>query len=213
MARKLRPLGIPIRVSDVRRPKRRNRRRVLERRLARGYREPRCRFLRPHLRQAAYLGRVLHKRRPRVQPLSRHYETARGPLLYRRHQRHPAAPLHTSGRENRKSRTGPRRMVRQRVQPQEHVVRAYGRILPISQTLQPHAAAGPLYRRRSLLYRRGRPEDDRRVHPGASRRLLVRLYQCRNTAPALKNSRQTARVGKRNEIQSTRSARPDHNTA
>ncbi len=104
-------------------------------------------------------------------------------------------------------------MVRQRVQPQEHVVRAYGRILPISQTLQPHAPAGPLYCRRSILYRRGRPEDDRRVHPRASRRLLLRLYKRRNTAPPLKNSRQTAGAGERNEIQSTRSARPDHHTA
>lgn len=77
VAGELRPLGLPRRVPAVRRPVGRGRGRILGRRVAGRHREP-CRLVvRPHLRQAESVGRVVHLGRERFRALSGDGEAAR----------------------------------------------------------------------------------------------------------------------------------------
>ena len=169
--------GFPRRIPDVRRPVRRDRRRVLERRRTGRHRKPRRFVLRPYLRQDENLGRIEHLRRQFVRPLPGRDQTTRRPFLRRRYQQHAAARLHhAAGR----LAPGRQRLVRQRIQPPQHLVLADRQLPHVPQARELHAATGSERSRRSLFHRRRCSEDDRHRRPGPSDRLPVRLHERRS---------------------------------
>ena len=151
MARKLRTLGFPRRISAIRRAVGRNRRRILERGKPGRHRKPRSIVVRPYLRQEQDFGGIVHGGRRRLPPLPGHDETAWRPLLHRGNQQHAAAPLHLAAL--RRARAGSERHLQQRIQSQKHLVPAAGPLHPIYQASELHASTGAKRGRCSLFHR------------------------------------------------------------